>query len=63
MHDRGGDAHGRVDAEDPLALDVGDERQREQRDEGRELPFGAARARWAVCRVRDARPRRDVRSM
>ena len=40
--DRGGDPHGRVDAEDPLALEVGEEGRDEDRDEDRELPLGPA---------------------
>ena len=44
QHDRGGDAHGRVDAEDLLAPDVRGERRREQRHDQQQLALRAAGA-------------------
>ncbi|MDA0165083.1 hypothetical protein OM076_32740 [Solirubrobacter ginsenosidimutans] len=57
--DGGGHAHGRVDPEDPFALHVGAERQREQREQRGELPLRAPGALGGLQRHR-ARSRGDV---
>ena len=61
-HDRGGDADGRVDAEDLFALEVGDEREGEERDQHRELPLRPAGALGGL-EGQGARAGRDMRSV
>ena len=56
-HDRGDDPHGRVDAEDSLAHDVADDRQRHERDDQQQLPPRVVGALDRVQRDR-ARPLR-----